>query len=351
LLDRLHDWLHAATQRAASDIHLIAGYPPTLRLHGQLVPLEGEPPLQAAFLEQLLPQFVRADVQEQLSQNHNVDFAYQMGRGTTSRRFRVNAFWHQRLLGFCFRIIPDAIPDLNWTQFPSKTAEKLLQFRSGLVLISGATGTGKSTTLAMLVQEWNRMGHFRIITVEDPIEYVFPLADGSLITQRGLGEDVASFADGLKYGLRQDPDIILVGEIRDPETARMASNASETGHLVLSTVHGNDAKGAISRLIDLFPISNQQEIRAQLSNCLKAIVCQQLLPSSLVGERRELAVEVLYNSAPIAASIRQGKLEAIDNYILTGRQEGMISMADSIKRLLADGKITRETADQFLVWT
>ena len=174
------------------------------------------------------------------------------------------------------------------------------------------------------------------------------LPSQSVVTQREVGTDVGSFADGLRFGLRQDPDVILVGEIRDLDTAKMALSAAETGHIVLSTLHTRDAKGAISRYADLFPQQTQSEVRAQLATNVRAIVCQRLLPSNIEGERQELALEVMFNTAAISSAIRSGKLESIDNYILTGRAEGMVTMDESIRRLLVDNRISRETAEQFV---
>src|SRR5213079_105977 len=177
-------------------------------------------------------------------------------------------------------------------------------------------------------------GGYRIITVEQPVEYIFPKAKDSLVTQREVGGDVASFADGLKYGLRQDPDVILVGEIRDQETAQMALSAAETGHLVFSTLHTRDSKGAITRFADLFPQDVQRDVRAQLAMSLRAIVSQRLLPDVQRGEKRHLALEVLFNTYPIASAIRTGKVESIDNYLLSGREEGMVSFDESVRLLL-----------------
>jgi twitching motility protein PilT len=239
------------------------------------------------------------------------------------------------------------IPDFQWAGFPLELALRLAHFRNGLVLISGVSGAGKTTTLAMLINLLAQEGDYRIITLEEPIEYVFPACGSSIVTQREVGRDVASFADGLKFGLRQDPDVILVGEIRDRDTAQMALSAAETGHLVLATLHTRDAKGAVSRYADLFPQHVQSEIRAQLALGLRAVICQHLLPN-IAGGKRELALEILFNNAPIASAIRTGKDESIDRNILTSRAEGMIPLDESVRRLFQSGKISRETAEQFV---
>ena len=182
--------------------------------------------------------------------------------GGRPRRFRANYFLSDQSLGACFRIIPSEIPDFGWAGFPFELALRLAHFRNGLVLITGVSGAGKTTTLAMLINLLTQEGDYRIITVEEPIEYVFPARGNSIVTQREVGRDVATFADGLKYGLRQDPDVMLVGEIRDRDTAQMALSAAETGHLVFATLHTRDAKGAVSRYADFFPQHVQTEIRA-----------------------------------------------------------------------------------------
>ena len=220
-------------------------------------------------------------------------------------------------------------------------AERLAAVRDGLVILTGSTGSGKTTTLAMIVNLLNRTGGYRIITVEEPVEYVYPRSSNSVVTQREVGRDVPNFAAGLKYGLRQDPDVILVGEIRDQETAQMALSAAETGHLVFATLHTRDTKGAITRYADLFPQEVQRDVRAQLAMSLRAIVSQRLLPDVKKGTKRHLALEVLWNTYPIASAIRMGKIESIDNYLLTGREEGMVSFDESVRRLLRAGHITR----------
>ncbi|HEY2910362.1 MAG TPA: ATPase, T2SS/T4P/T4SS family, partial [Gemmataceae bacterium] len=220
------------------------------------------------------------------------------------------------------------------------------KLRDGLVILTGPTGSGKTTTLAMIVHCLNRAGGYRIITVEEPVEYVFPRAENSVVTQREVGIDVLTFADGLKFGLRQDPDAILVGEIRDRETAQMALSAAETGHLVFTTLHTRDAKGAITRFADLFPQDVQQPVRAQLALGLRVVVSQRLLPGVDRTEKRQLAIEVLWNTHPVASAIRQAKIESIDNCILTGRADGMTTFDESVRQLWKAGRIGKAIAEQ-----
>jgi twitching motility protein PilT len=342
----LRDALEQAVVQGASDLHVVVGHRPTLRVHGRLVPLESGAPTNP-FLKAALRQLCGTETAEQFERQKNVDFAVELELNGRRQRFRVNYFFSGKNSGACFRLIPSAIPDFHWAGFPADTANRLAHFRNGLVLISGVSGAGKTTTLAMLIDLLIKEGDYRIITVEDPIEYVFSSSGNSIVTQREVGADVESFADGLKYGLRQDPDVILVGEIRDRDTAQMALSAAETGHLVFSTLHTRDAKGAISRYADLFPQNVQTEIRAQLSMSLRGVICQHLLPS-VDGGKRALALEILFNSAQIASAIRWSKDETIDRNILTSRADGMIPLDESIKRLLQGGRISRETADQYV---
>ena len=242
--------------------------------------------------------------------------------------------------------MPDAIPPFEWAGLPVELAERLAFQRDGLVIVTGATGSGKTTTLAMIVNLLNQAGGYRIITVEEPVEYLYPRSLNSVVSQREVGVDVLTFADGLKYGLRQDPDVILVGEIRDRDTAQMALSAAETGHLVFTTLHTRDAKGAISRYADLFPQDVQRDVRAQLAMSLRAVVSQRLLPGTERAAKRHLALEVLWNTHPIASAIRSGKIEGIDNYLITCRDDGMVSFDESIRQLLKAEKITRQVAEQ-----
>jgi twitching motility protein PilT len=342
---QLHQWLTHAIQTGASDLHIIAGHPPVLRLHGDLMQM-AEPILAADETYSLLCSLCRSESMKRLEAQKNVDFSFGLVVKGRVNRIRANLFYSGRQLGACLRVVPNSIPALDWAGFPPVLGQKLAFLRDGLVIVSGATGSGKTTTLAMIVNQINQAGGYRIITVEEPIEYLFPKKANSVVTQREVGTDVLTFADGLKYGLRQDPDVILVGEVRDRETAQIALSAAETGHLVFTTLHTRDAKGAISRYADLFPQEAQRDVRAQLALSLKAVLCQRLLPDVEKGTKRHLALEVMWNINPIAAAIRQGKLESIDNYLVTNREDGMISMDESVARLLRAEKITRAQAEQ-----
>jgi len=342
--EKLYRWLEWAIQVQASDLHLVVGHPPVLRVNGELCELS-EPVLDAEEATSLLTSLCPPSAISRLQTEKNADFSFEFPLTDRIARFRVSLFHAGGQLGACLRLIPPTIPTLEWAGFPVPLANRLTSLRDGLVIVTGATGHGKTTTLAMLVQMLNQAGGYRIITVEEPVEYLFPREPNSVVTQREVGQDVLTFADGLKYGLRQDPDVILVGEIRDQSTAQMALSAAETGHVVFTTLHTRDAKGAITRFADLFPQDGQQVVRAQLAMSLRAIISQRLLPGVERGEKRHLALEVLWNTHPIANAIRTGKVEGIDNYLLTGREEGMVSFNESVRQLLKAGKISRTVAE------
>lgn len=344
--ETMEAWLDKAVEVGASDLHIVAGHKPTLRLHGELSEISADI-CTAEFVKAGLTRLCDPEKFELFERDRNIDFALQRMHKNERRRFRANYFVTGPSIGACFRVIPEQIPEFEWSGFPWDVAERLAHFRNGLVLITGVTGAGKTTTLAMIINMLNREGGYRIITAEDPIEYVFPKHPNSIVTQREVGQDIQSFADGLKYGLRQDPDVILVGEIRDQETAQMALSAAETGHLVFSTLHTRDAKGAVSRFTDLFRPATQPEVRAQLAMALRAVVSQHLLPGTSAG-KRQLALEIMINNNPIASAIRMGKLESIDTGIVTGRADGMVSLDESLRRLAQSGAITRETAERFV---
>lgn len=338
----LLDWLARAAEYGASDLHLIPGYPPVLRVNGELTELPGAPLDDDALLPALCP----AHLADRLRTHTDVDFALALDLDGRPQRFRVHLFHAGREVAACVRVIPPAIPTFEWAEFPPDLGDRLAALRDGLVVVCGATGTGKSTTLAMVVGRVNAAGGCRIITVEEPVEYALPRVAGSVVSQREVGADVPTFADGLRSGLRHDPDVILVGEVRDRETAQMALTAAETGHLVLTTLHARDAKGVVTRFPDLFPQDAQRDVRGQLALSLRAVVAQRLLPDVTRGAKRHLALEVLWNTHPVAAAIRQGKVESIDTCLLTGRADGMVTFDESVRALLHDGMISREVAER-----
>lgn len=355
-MENLADWLMQAAELIASDVHLVAGYPPIRREHGELVPIS-ERLLTSADIDTCLRTICSPEQYETFAKERNLDFAFVLHanqevsgierQSLGSRRFRGNLFCSGDAVGACIRVIPSEIPDLLECNFPVRLADRLASFRNGLIIFSGVTGSGKTTSMAMILDKLAKQGGKRVVTIEDPVEFQFPAIGKSLITQREVGRDVKSFASGLRFALRQDPDIILVGEIRDAETAQIAMSAAETGHLVMSTLHSRDAKGAITRLWDLFPPSKQNETQTMLAASLRAIVCQHLVPSSVPGDRRELALEVVLRSNAVAAALKNGRTDTLETAILAGRKDGMLSLDDSLAELMRDGRITEEIALQY----
>lgn len=338
--------LAQVVRTGASDLHMLVGSPPTLRLHGRLRALDTGA-LTSQQITQMMTSAMQALVRERFEHKKDLDFAIAASVGGQSVRFRANVFRSQGNVGACLRLIPSAIPSFEWMGIPPYVPARIVALHGGLVLITGITGSGKTTTLAGLVQALNQAGHRRIITIEEPIEYTFESAPNSLISQREVGVDVDSFAEGLKYSLRQDPDVILCGEIRDRPTAQMAISAAETGHLVLSTLHTQDAKGALTRLIDIFPPDQHQDVRGQLALSLKFVLTQHLLPNMNPAERRVLGLEILVVNDPVRAAIRLNKLESIETLLQTNRKLGMQTLDDSLAALACSRQISAETAHRY----
>lgn len=342
----LLELLHTAAEREASDLHIVPGYPPTLRIHGRLEPA-GDAALSADQVAGMLAGLALDDPGGPRWREQPIDCSISIAHKSTTCRFRASLYSAQGQLCACLRHIPNRIPTFEWLGFDPQLAEKLVSATNGLVIVTGVTGSGKTSTLAALLDFLRKRGDRHILTVEEPIEFVHQPGAGGIITQREVGRDVRSFADGLKYGLRQDPDVILVGEIRDRETAQMAISAAETGHLIFTTLHTRDAKGALTRLIDLFGAENQEDLRKQLAMSLRAVVAQHLLPPAEGSEKRVLAVEVLFANIQVQTAIRTGKIESIDSAIQTGKRDGMIPLDHDLQRLAHENKIPVETARQF----
>ena len=338
-------FLHRAVECEASDIHMVPEYPVTYRVHGRLVP-EGDPLVPAdlsAMVVSALPERMRIRLQDA----KNFDFSVAVTNAGKAWRFRGNLFLAQGNWCANFRHVPDRIPSFDWMGFPETLAQRLIGHTNGLVVVTGVTGSGKSTTLAALINLLNERGGCRVITVEEPIEYVHKPISSTVVTQREVGRDVDSFYDGLKYGLRQDPDVVLVGEIRDRETAQMALSAAETGHLILATMHTRDAKGAVTRFADLFPHDAQDDVRAQLSLSLRSVVSQHLLPPSEGEGKRALALEVMHVNQPVRIGIRLGKIDSIESAIQTGKRDGMMTLDEHLASLAMAGRISSQTARRF----
>ncbi|GJM19304.1 MAG: twitching motility protein PilT [Phycisphaeraceae bacterium] len=329
--------LRTAYDADASDVHIVGGQPPTARVHQVMTPLD-ETPLTPAQVEAMFKEMTRADQQERLSRELDLDFSYDV-EGLS--RYRVNAHYQRGMMGMALRQIKTEVPPLAALNLPEVIA-RLTYLPRGLVLVTGDTGSGKSTTLASMIQAMNERYAKHIITLEDPVEYLFE-SDKCMIEQRELGRDMASFASGLKHSLRQDPDIILVGEMRDLETASLAISAAETGHLVLSTLHTVNASQTVSRIIDMYPGGQQNQIKSMLSTTLQAVVSQTLFTRS---DRRGMipGVETLLCTPAVRNLIREGKVHEIPNIIETSRAIGMTSLDSSIAELYFNGTISKEDA-------
>jgi twitching motility protein PilT len=343
-LESLDKLLEYAVRQGASDVLLIAGAPITLRTGGALAPSNG-PPLEGEDTRSLLlPLLTPAQTQE-LSRSRSVDLCFQReGVG----RFRANLHYQRGTLAGSLRVLPEKIPTLESLNLPP-LLRHLSEARQGLVLVTGPTGCGKSSTLAALVDLINSHRHVHVVTIEDPVEFMHSNRQ-SIIEQIEVGQDAPDFAGSLRSILRQNPDVILAGEMRDAETMATVLTAAETGHLVLSTLHTNDTSQAVSRILDSFPTANQPQIRQQLSLALFAIVAQQLVPAAaqqLVPPDKALrypAVEILMASSGVRSLIRKGEDHQLYSAISTGRSDGMISMEQSLAELVRSGRISRETA-------
>ncbi len=326
-----------ALESHASDIILVAGSPATLRVNGALMADAG-PVLSADAIRGLLLPLLTAAQAKELEERRSVDFCFV--RGATGR-FRANFHFQRGTLAAAIRLLPAQIPTLEALHLPASLGQ-LAERRQGLVLLTGATGSGKTSTMAALIDRINGSRRDHIITIEDPVEYQHANRK-SLVEQIELGSDTLSFAEAVRAVLRQDPDVILVGEMRDSETLAAALTAAETGHLVLTSLHTNDAAQTISRILDTFPTGYQSQIRQQLSLALLAVISQQLLPAAN-GVGRYPAVEILLATAAMRNLIRRGDDHQLRANIETGRGEGMLTMEQSLAELVRAGRVARETA-------
>src|SRR4051794_35570715 len=332
------DILLAVIERNASDLHIAAGAAPAIRVRGRLQALEGFPKLNPQDTQEIVYSILNDDQRKRLENDLQLDFAYAI---PNVGRFRVNAYRQRAALGAAFRRIPTEIPAIESLGLPPVVSELVTKPR-GLVLVTGPTGSGKSTTLASMIDVINATRDEHIMTVEDPIEFLHG-HKRCLVNQRELGSDALSFSHALKAALRQDPDIILVGEMRDLETISTALTAAETGHLVFATLHTQDAPQTVDRIIDVFPSEQQGQVRMMLSVSLQGILTQQLLPTA-DGSGRVVAVEALVPTPAIRNLIREGKTHQIYSAIQTGGSHGMQTMDGALADLVRKGKITRELA-------
>ncbi len=340
-LDRV---LAAAAEARASDVHLTEGAPALMRVDGALIGVPGHPePLDRAWLAAAVASVMSPEQRAMFEAENEVDLAYAVpGTG----RFRVNIFRQLGKLAGAFRLIPTAVLTLDSLGMPPVVRELALKPR-GLVLVTGPTGSGKSTTLAAMVDIINRELPVHIITVEDPIEYLHT-SRRALIHQREIGSDTASFHEALRRILRQDPDVILVGELRDQESISVALTAAETGHLVLGTLHTQGAAKSVDRIIDTFPARQQDQIRSQLGDTLQGVISQSLLPKAYGGGRVP-ATEILVHTPAVANMIREGQVEQLYSAMQAGVSLGMHTLDMSLRDLVAAGKVTKQVAQQYAV--
>jgi twitching motility protein PilT len=329
--------LSGTVSLGGSDLHLSVDAPPMARVHGRLVPL-ADRALTLDFCRDLVIGVLSENQRARLEEAWELDFALQVeGLG----RFRGNAHYNRGALEAAFRFIPREIPELDQLGHRPAIA-RICSLQRGLVLVTGVTGSGKSTTMASMIQHISRQREGVIITVEDPVEYIFQNAR-SLVKQREVGHDTKSFGSALRHVLRQDPDVILVGEMRDMETIGAAITAAETGHLVIATLHTIDAPKAIDRIVDPFPPDQQAQIIAQVANALEAVVAQRLIPRE-DGQGRILASEILVANPGIRACIRERRWEQLVGLVEIGRQEGMHTIDEDLERLYREGIIAKEEA-------
>ena len=332
--------LARAKEAGASDVHITVGIPPKMRVNGDLLTMEGDRLMPADTLERAA-QVMNEKQQQRFEENGECDMSFAIaGQG----RYRVNIYKQRGSIAMAFRLVDTKVPSAESLGVPQSVID-LYQKKRGLVLVTGPTGSGKSTTLASLIDKINNNREAHVITLEDPIEYLHS-HNRSIVNQREIGLDSLSYAHALRAALREDPDVILVGEMRDFETISVAITAAETGHLVLSTLHTIGAASTVDRVIDVFPPHQQQQIRVQLANVLEAVISQQLIPTA-DGHGRVAAFEVLHTNPAVRNLIREGKTHQLTSVMQTNRKAGMITMDDALLQLYAQHSISKDQVLQF----
>ncbi len=334
---RIDAFLQIGKQQGGSDLHLTVGLPPLVRLDGELMPIKYRPLSEEEAIA-LVREILTEAQREHFEREGSLDLGY---FAPDIGRFRINVCHHRLGVAAVCRVIPDQVPELSALGLP-RTLEQFTRLKQGLVLVTGATGTGKTTTLAAMIREINEKRALNIITLEDPVEFVHQ-SKQSLVVQRELGRDVPSFRDGLREALRQDPDVILVGELRDPDTVTLALEAAETGHLVFGTLHTRGAAQSIDRIVDAHPSENQAQIRHSLADTLKAVVSQELLRAA-DGRGRRAALEILVVTLAVQQMIREGRTFQIPGAITTGKRLGMQLMDQSLLALVRAGEVDPDEA-------
>ena len=327
--------LQTTIDRNASDLHLISAYGPTIRIDGNLQTLSSEL-LKEEDIRGMLEAFLTPLQKQVFDQNHELDFGYTFGQG----RFRINAYYQKGSPAVAFRLIPLSVRRIDELGL-HPVCHDLAGLKQGFVLVTGPTGHGKSTTIAAILQEINENYGGHILTIEDPIEYIFSPAK-AIVSQREVGGDTHSWNNALRAALREDPNVVLIGEMRDYETIEAALTIAETGHLVFATLHTNSAAQSIDRVVSVFPENQQAQIRLQLSNTLEAIISQRLLPA--IGGGRVPGMEILLGNSAVRSVIREGKTHLLDNIIQTSMDAGMCPIDMSLANLVRAGKLSYETA-------
>ncbi|KKW14537.1 MAG: twitching motility protein [Candidatus Jorgensenbacteria bacterium GW2011_GWB1_50_10] len=336
----IKELLQLTVDKNASDLHLIAGIPPTVRVDGELFPVPNEAFLVPEVVSAHLKEVLSAEQLERLTVNKEIDFSLPF---SDKARFRVNAYTQKGSFAVAFRRIPLAIPEVDALGLP-KILHSFTTLKQGFILVTGPTGHGKSTTLAAMINEINKNRATHIVTIEDPIEFVFR-PDKSIISQREMRADTHSWQVALRSVLREDPDVVLVGEMRDYETIAAALTVAETGHLVFATLHTNSAAQTIDRIVDVFPEEQQGQVRLQLSNVIEAVFSQRLIPALAGG--RVVGYEVMLGTTAIKTAIREGKTHQIDSILQTSQEIGMNTIETSLANFVKDGRISLETAQAY----
>ncbi|MBI4999457.1 type IV pilus twitching motility protein PilT [Candidatus Gottesmanbacteria bacterium] len=335
----IQELLEQTNKRGASDLHLMAGYQPTLRIDGELTPIRDKPVLSSQETERLVFSILTSEQKELFLANKELDFSFAFSEA----RFRVNVYFQQGEIAVALRLIPFKIRTIDELNLPP-ICHTFASLRQGFILVTGPTGHGKSTTLAAIINEINQNRPCHIVTIEDPIEYVYPRGQ-AIISQREMHLDTHSWEVALRSCLREDPDVVLVGEMRDYETIAAALTIAETGHLVFATLHTNSAAQTVDRIVDVFPEHAKSQVRAQFSATLEGILSERLVPAIEGG--RIPACEILVTTPAVRTTIREGKTHLIDNIIQTSGGLGMISLEGILARLVKTGKITTSVAEDF----
>lgn len=337
---KIEELLEITLNQKASDLHLITGIPPIIRVNGVLLPVSGQSPLTEEEVKELVFSLVDEEQKEILLVNKEFDFSFPY---KDQARFRVNAYHQKGTLAASLRLLPVQIPKIDEINLP-EICHTFAKLRQGFILVTGPTGHGKSTTLAAIIEEINQTRPVHIVTIEDPVEYVF-FSKKAIISQREIRGDTHSWQIALRSCLREDPDVVMIGEMRDYETIASALTIAETGHLVFSTLHTNSAAQSVDRIVDVFPEHQQAQAKMQLSNTLEAILSQRLMPC--LDRGRIPAFEILVATPAVRTTIREGKVHLIDSIIQTSSELGMKTLEMDLARLVKQGKITLEVAKAY----